>query len=96
MINKGTDYSMAILANLQNQGPVANIKDLFDTSKLGDFGKLEDLLKGDKSKKINQKPYYKKLSNILKHKMKITLRNLTYGGGELAASRIICCSNEWI
>jgi hypothetical protein len=85
MIQKGTDYSMSILANMQNQGPSANIKDLFDTSKLGDFGKLEDLLKGDKSIKDKQTRTLDLIQQNTKTQNEITLRNLTYGGGELAA-----------
>lgn len=85
MIQKGTDYSMAILANMQNQGPGINIKDLFDIGKLGDFGKLEDLLKGDKDKKDKQQRTLDLIQQNTKTQNEITLRNLTYGGGELAA-----------
>jgi hypothetical protein len=85
MIEKGTDYSMSILANMQNQGPGVNIKDLIKDSKLTDFGKLEDLLKGDKSKKDKNQRTLDLIQQNTKTQNEITLRNLTYGGGELAA-----------
>jgi hypothetical protein len=85
MIEKGTDYSMSILANMQNQGPGINIKDLIKDSKLTDFGKLEDLLKGDKSNKDKSQRTLDLIQQNTKTQNEITLRNLTYGGGELAA-----------
>jgi hypothetical protein len=84
MVDKGTDYAQRILGMmkfLENE-PGTNIKDLINQSKLGDFGKLEDLLKGDKSKKDKSQTL---LEKIEQHTKTQNLRNLTYGGGELAA-----------
>jgi len=84
MFDRGQEITYKILDQMQ-QGSPSNIKDLFDPSKLGDFGKLEDLLKGDKSNKDKQTRQLEKISQNTKTQNEITLRNLTYGGGELAA-----------
>jgi hypothetical protein len=87
MVDKGTDYAQRILGMmkfLENE-PGTNIKDLINQSKLTDFGKLEDLLKGDKSGKDKQTRTLEKIQQNTKTQNEITLRNLTYGGGELAA-----------
>ena len=86
-INKGTDYAMMILDQLQNPGKQTNIKDLIDKSKLTDFGKLEDLLKNDKTKEKTQRSLDLIAQNT-KTQNELTLRNMTYGGGELAAQGI--------
>jgi hypothetical protein len=85
MFDRGQEITYKILDQMQQQGSPSNIKDLFDTSKLGDFGKLEDLLKGDKSGKDKQTRTLEKIQQNTKTQNEITLRNLTYGGGELAA-----------
>jgi hypothetical protein len=82
---KGTDYSMMILDQLQNPPVPTSIDDLINKSKLTDFGKLEDLLKGDKAKKDKSQTLLEKIQQNTKTQNEITLRNLTYGGGELAA-----------
>lgn len=87
MVDKGTDYAQRILGMmkfLENE-PGTNIKDLIDKSKLTDFGKLEDLLKGDKSAKDKSQRTLDLIQQNTKTQNEITLRNLTYGGGELAA-----------
>ena len=85
MIKKGTDYSEAILGQMFMGGPATNIKDLLDLGKLGDFGKLEDLLKPDKAAKEKNQRTLDLIQQNTKTQNEITLRNLTYGGGELAA-----------
>jgi hypothetical protein len=84
-IQKGTDYSMMILDELQKGTGGVDIKDLIDKSKLTDFGKLEDLLKNDKEKKDKSQRTLDLIQQNTKTQNEITLRNLTYGGGELAA-----------
>ena len=84
-IQKGTDYSMMILDQLKNPPVPTSIDDLINNSKLTDFGKLEDLLKGDKAKKDKSETLLQKIEQHTKTQNEITLRNLTYGGGELAA-----------
>lgn len=86
-INKGSDYAMMILDQLQNPGKATNIKDLINDSKLTDFGKLEDLLKNDKTKEKTQRTLDLIQQNT-KTQNELTLRNMTYGGGELAAQGI--------
>jgi len=83
-INKGTDYAMMILDQLQNPGKATNINDLINKSKLTDFGKLEDLLKNDKTKD-KQTRALDLIAQNTKTQNELTLRNMTYGGGELAA-----------
>jgi hypothetical protein len=82
---KGTDYSLMILDQLKNPPVPTSIDDLINKSKLTDFGKLEDLLKGDKSNIDKQTRQLEKINQNTKTQNEITLRNLTYGGGELAA-----------
>jgi hypothetical protein len=84
-IQKGTDYSMMILDQLKNPPVPTSIDDLINKSKLTDFGKLEDLLKSDKSNIDKQTRQLEKINQNTKTQNEITLRNLTYGGGELAA-----------
>jgi hypothetical protein len=84
MIQKGTDYSMAILGEMNN-APSTDISKLLDLSKLTDFGKLEDLLKPDKAAKDKNQRTLDLIQQNTKTQNEITLRNLTYGGGELAA-----------
>jgi hypothetical protein len=86
-INKGSDYAMMILDQLQNPGKATNIDDLINKSKLTDFGKLEDLLKNDKTKEKTQRTLDLIQQNT-KTQNELTLRNMTYGGGELAAQGI--------
>ena len=86
-INKGSDYAMMILDQLQNPGKATNIDDLINKSKLTDFGKLEDLLKNDKTKEKTQRTLDLIAQNT-KTQNELTLRNMTYGGGELAAQGI--------
>jgi hypothetical protein len=86
-IAKGSDYSMMILDQLQNPGKPTNINDLINKSKLTDFGKLEDLLKNDKSKE-KQTRALEQIQQNTKTQSELTLRNMTYGGGELAAQGI--------
>ena len=86
-INKGSDYAMMILDQLQNPGKATNIDDLINKSKLTDFGKLEDLLKNDKTKEKSQRTLDLIQQNT-KTQNELTLRNMTYGGGELAAQGI--------
>jgi hypothetical protein len=86
-IAKGTDYAMMILDQLQNPGKPTNINDLIEKSKLTDFGKLEDLFKNDKSKE-KQTRALEQIQQNTKTQNELTLRNMTYGGGELAAQGI--------
>jgi hypothetical protein len=58
--------------------------DLLKESKLFDYGKLENAIKGDKTKE-KQTRELEKIAQNTKTQNEITLRNLTYGGGELAA-----------
>jgi hypothetical protein len=92
MINKGSDYSLAILDQLQKGGPGTDINELIKESKKTDFGKLEDLLKPatDKDKKDKEKNQrtLELIQQNTKTANEITLRNLTYGGGQLAAQGI--------
>ena len=85
LFNRGEEIVYKLLDQMQNQGTAANIKDLFDKNKLGDFGNLEDLLKKDKDKKDKQQRTLDLIQQNTKTQNEITLRNLTYGGGELAA-----------
>jgi hypothetical protein len=87
VVNKGSDYAMMILDQLQNPGKATNIDDLINKSKLTDFGKLEDLLKNDKTKEKSQRTLDLIAQNT-KTQNELTLRNMTYGGGELAAQGI--------
>jgi hypothetical protein len=87
VVDKGTNYAMMILDQLQNPGKATNIDDLIDKSKLTDFGKLEDLLKNDKTKEKTQRTLDLIQQNT-KTQNEMTLRNMTYGGGELAAQGI--------
>lgn len=84
MANRGTDIAMALLGELQN-APGTDISKLLDESKKTDFGKLEDLLKNDKSKQVQ---ILEKIQQNTKTQNELTLRNMTYGGGELAAQGI--------
>jgi hypothetical protein len=86
-INKGSDYAAMILDQLQNPGKATNIDDLINKSKLTDFGKLEDLLKNDKTKE-KQTRTLDLIAQNTKTQNELTLRNMTYGGGELAAQGI--------
>jgi hypothetical protein len=90
VVTKATDYSMAILGQLKAGGPGTDINKLIDESKKTDFGKLEDLLKPDKDKKDKEKS--QRTLDLIQQNTKtaneITLRNLTYGGGQLAAQGI--------
>ena len=92
VIDKGTDYAMAILSQLQAGGPSTDIKKLIDESKKTDFGKLEDLLKPAKDKDKKDKERSQRTLDLIQQNTKtqneITLRNLTYGGGQLAAQGI--------
>jgi len=92
LIQKGSDYSMAIKGALENMGPGTDINKLIDESKKTDFGKLEDLLKPatDKDKKDKEKSQrtLDLIQQNTKTQNEITLRNLTYGGGQLAAQGI--------
>ena len=87
VVNKGSDYAMMILDQLQNPGKATNIDDLINKSKLTDFGKLEDLLKNDKTKD-KQTRALDLIAQNTKTQNELTLRNMTYGGGELAAQGI--------
>jgi hypothetical protein len=92
MLQKGSDYSMAILGRLKEGGPGTDINELIKESKKTDFGKLEDLLKPatDKDKKDKEKNQrtLELIQQNTKTANEITLRNLTYGGGQLAAQGI--------
>ena len=83
--DKGEAYSFMILDQLKNPPVPTSIDDLINKSKLTDFGKLEDLLKNDKSGKDKSQTLLEKINQNTKTQNEITLRNLTYGGGELAA-----------
>jgi hypothetical protein len=87
VVDKGTNYAMMILDQLQNPGKATNIDDLINKSKLTDFGKLEDLLKNDKTKE-KQTRTLDLIAQNTKTQNELTLRNMTYGGGELAAQGI--------
>jgi hypothetical protein len=84
MANRGTDIALALLGELQN-APATNIDQLLNDSKKTDFGKLEDLLKNDKLKQVKT---LEKIEQNTKTQNELTLRNMTYGGGELAAQGI--------
>ena len=86
MANRGTDIALALLGELQN-APATNIDQLLKDSKKTDFGKLEDLLKNDKSKE-KQTRALEQIQQNTKTQNELTLRNMTYGGGELAAQGI--------
>jgi hypothetical protein len=94
MQEKGTDYAQRLLGMMKflETSPAANINDLLNESKKTDFGKLEDLLKPatDKDKKDKEKS--QRTLDLIQQNTKtaneITLRNLTYGGGQLAAQGI--------
>jgi hypothetical protein len=83
---RGTDIGLALLGELQN-APATNIDQLLKDSKKTDFGKLEDLLKNDKSKE-KQTRALEQIQQNTKTQSELTLRNMTYGGGELAAQGI--------
>ena len=89
---KGKDYSMAILGQMRYAGPGTDINKLIDESKKTDFGKLEDLLKPEKDKDKKDKERSQRTLDLIQQNTKtqneITLRNLTYGGGQLAAQGI--------
>jgi hypothetical protein len=87
-VAKGSDYAMMILDQLQNPGKPTNINDLINKSKLTDFGKLENILKADKSTKDKQTRALDLIQQNTKTQNELTLRNMTYGGGELAAQGI--------
>jgi hypothetical protein len=84
MANRGTDIALALLGELQN-APATNIDQLLKDSKKTDFGKLEDLLKNDKTKQVR---VLEQIQQNTKTQNELTLRNMTYGGGELAAQGI--------
>jgi hypothetical protein len=84
IVIRGTDIGMALLGELQN-APGTDISKLLDESKKTDFGKLEDLLKNDKSKQVR---VLEQIQQNTKTQNELTLRNMTYGGGELAAQGI--------
>jgi hypothetical protein len=88
MIDKASDYSMAILGELKAGGPGTDINELIKESKKTDFGKLEDLLKPDKKDKEKSQRTLDLIQQNTKTANEITLRNLTYGGGQLAAQGI--------
>jgi hypothetical protein len=85
MAKRGDEIAFSVL-NEMNAKPV-DIKDLLDLSKLLDFGKLEDLLKNDKTKE-KQTRTLDLIAQNTKTQNELTLRNMTYGGGELAAQGI--------
>jgi len=85
VFDKGEAYSFMILDELQKGTGGVDINDLINKSKLTDFGKLEDLLKNDKEKKDKSQRTLDLIQQNTKTQNEITLRNLTYGGGELAA-----------
>ena len=91
MIDKGTDYAMRILGQMDLTGG-SDITKLLDESKKTDFGKLEDLLKPAKDKDKKDKERSQRTLDLIQQNTKtaneITLRNLTYGGGQLAAQGI--------
>jgi hypothetical protein len=61
--------------------------DLLKESKLFDYGKLENAIKSDKTKEKTQRTLDLIAQNT-KTQNELTLRNMTYGGGELAAQGI--------
>lgn len=65
--------------------PGSNFADLLKEGKLFDYGKLENVIKGDKSAKDKNQRTLDLIQQNTKTQNEITLRNLTYGGGELAA-----------
>ena len=67
--------------------PGSNFADLLKESKLFDYGKLENALKNDKSKEKQTRQLELIVQNT-KTQNELTLRNMTYGGGELAAQGI--------
>lgn len=85
MAKRGENIAFSVL-NEMNAKPV-DIKDLLDLSKLIDFGKIEDLLKNDKTKE-KQTRTLDLIAQNTKTQNELTLRNMTYGGGELAAQGI--------
>lgn len=92
VVDKGSEYSMAILGQLKAGGPGTDINKLIDESKKTDFGKLENLLKPEKDKDKKDKEKAQKTLDLIQQNTKtqneMTLRNLTYGGGQLAAQGI--------
>jgi len=82
--NRANDISMALLGESLN-APTTNIDKLLKDSKKTDFGKLEDLLKNDKTKQVK---VLEQIQQNTKTQNELTLRNMTYGGGELAAQGI--------
>ena len=92
VVDKGSEYSMAILGQLKAGGPISDINKLIDESKKTDFGKLENLLKPEKDKDKKDKEKAQKTLDLIQQNTKtqneMTLRNLTYGGGQLAAQGI--------
>jgi hypothetical protein len=86
MGKRGDEIAFDVLAQMNQPG--TNIKDLIDNSKLIDFGKLEDLLKPDKSDKDKNQRTLDLIQQNTKTQNELTLRNMTYGGGELAAQGI--------
>jgi hypothetical protein len=94
MVEKGTDYAQRLLGMMKflETSPGANINDLINESKKTDFGKLEDLLKPEKDKDKKDKEKSQRTLDLIQQNTKtaneITLRNLTYGGGQLAAQGI--------
>jgi hypothetical protein len=92
VVDKGTDYALAILGQLRSGGPSTDINKLLDESKKTDFGKLEDLLKPATDKDKKDKEKNQRTLDLIQQNTKtaneINLRNLTYGGGQLAAQGI--------
>lgn len=86
MQKRGENIAFSVLAQMNQPG--TNIKDLIDKSKLIDFGKLEDLLKPDKAAKDKNQRTLDLIQQNTKTQNELTLRNMTYGGGELAAQGI--------
>jgi hypothetical protein len=65
--------------------PGSNFGDLLKESKLFDYGKLENPLKKETAKQTRQ---LELIQQNTKTQNELTLRNMTYGGGELAAQGI--------
>jgi hypothetical protein len=65
--------------------PGSNFGDLLKESKLFDYGKLENPLKKESAKQTRQ---LELIQQNTKTQNELTLRNMTYGGGELAAQGI--------
>jgi hypothetical protein len=84
MANRGQEIAFSVLNEMNK--PATNIDDLINKSKLTDFGKLEDLLKNDKKEKTQRT--LDLIQQNTKTQNELTLRNMTYGGGELAAQGI--------